>query len=187
MNKKNTPFFDKKGLYVTFIRGIYENYIRNKMYLQNKVQKKDFIIDTCVGRRLLGNPNYLSPLKFRTEFNWDESRILVPEQVIHELEKQGVSLSELASAVRKSLGPKMYKIHFSQDETSISEILLGGLSTLHAPDHFVLASAIYNRAILLTCDKNLAYAAKKCEHLVINPDMVHTNEFNIEQNWGLTA
>mgnify|MGYP001223368019 CR=1 FL=1 len=154
---------------------------------EKNAQKNDFIMDTCVARRLLGNQNYLSPLKFRTDCDWKSSRILVPEQVVYELGKQGVSLGELASVVRKSLGPKVYKTHSSQEEISISEILLSGLSTLHAPDHFVLSSAVYNRAILLTCDKNLVYAAKQCEHLAINPDTICTNDFNIEQNWGLAA
>ena len=96
------------------------------MKKEKNVQKNDFIMDTCVARRLLGNCNYLSPLKFRTDCDWKSSRILVPEQVVYELGKQGVSLGELASAVRRSLGSKLYKIESTPEEFSISQTLLGG-------------------------------------------------------------
>ena len=52
-------------------------------------------------------------------------------------------------------------------------------TTLHWPDNLILAAAILNKAILLTCDKQLAEVSQRCGHKCINPDLVGT--------WGVVA
>lgn len=136
------------------------------------------LADACFVRRFAENPNYLVALS--TRYNFGNSEILLCPQVHYELEKYGLSISELSTEITKILGAKVVLAQSTIPEYILAENLVEQFApALHWPDNLILAAAIQNKATLLTCDKVLAEVALRCGHKCINPDLIGT--------WGAVA
>ena len=132
-----------------------------------------YMLDSCVLRRMIENPNYLTACY--TKLDLKNSDVFVCDQVIYELQMQNISIEEISEKITAQLGLP-FNIQSSESTTQeyihAIELINKFSPILHWPDNLVLASAIENKTILLSCDKSLIKVATRCDHNCVNPDLI---------------
>ena len=127
------------------------------------------VLDSCIGRRCYENPAYLDMLKSKIDF---ESRKFVFTTVsIYEINKRTeYGFDAVQTKLGSSFGRRIQTGTITSEMHELSGWLRDNNEELHIPDDQILAYAMMNNYVLITCDKGLEQIAKNVGHDVINPD-----------------
>ena len=131
--------------------------------------------DTCIAIKIFENPNISNLLSCR--LNLKDSKIHLTSQTIFELKKLGYDYEQISKHIEQTIGVSIITGHITEDMENNAEYLESICQTLHFGDSQVLAYSKSTDTTLVTCDRGLAEAAQISNVNVVNPDLLHCNEF----------
>ena len=148
----------------------------NTLYEKNSIgTKNDFTFDTCVAIKIFENPNISSLLSCR--LNLKDSKIHLSSQSVFEIKKLGYDFEHISKYIQQTIGVSIITGYITEDMENDAEYLETLCPTLHFGDSQVLAYSRATGTKLVTCDRGLAEAARISNVDVVNPDLLHCNEF----------
>ena len=146
------------------------------LYEKNSIgTKNDFTFDTCVAIKIFGNPNISNLLSCR--LNLKDSKIHLTSQTVFEIKKLGYDFEHISKYIQQTIGVSIITGYITEDMENDAEYLESMCPTLHFGDSQVLAYSRATGTKLVTCDRGLAEAARISNVDVVNPDLLHCNEF----------
>ena len=143
--------------------------------LQLKRLENGHTFDTCIAIKIFENPNISNLLSCR--LNLKDSKIHLTSQTIFELKKLGYDYEQISKHIEQTIGVSIITGHITEDMENDAEYLESICHTLHFGDSQVLAYSKSTGTALVTCDRGLAEAAHTSHVDVVNPDLLHCNEF----------
>jgi hypothetical protein len=146
------------------------------LYEKNSIgTKNNFTFDTCVAIKIFENPNMSNFLSCR--LNLKGSKIHLTSQTVFEVKNIGYDFEKISKYIQQTIGVSIITGHITADMENDAEYLESICHTLHFGDSQVLAYSRSTGTILITCDRGLAEAARTSHTHVVNPDLLHCNEF----------
>lgn len=137
--------------------------------MKTHVQNQKSLLDTNTVVQILKNPQFLNMMK--TRYDFDQLAITS----VNEFETEqitGCNILTCLEKVENSIETIIDVEEISKNDKILGTALLTNLPDfVHYPDNLILAHAVIRNQILITCDKNLASAAKVIHHPVINPSL----------------
>ena len=147
--------------------------MRNTTLYVEKQEQTTYALDTCVIRKILENPNYLSCIS--THVNFSNSEVILSKTVLWEIKNQiqsinpELTLKQILSELQDKLNASVKTVAYSNDTILLANDLLSKYShSLHEPDNQILAFSITHNATLLSCDSKLISCAKSEGHPCVN-------------------
>lgn len=151
----------------------------DRLYIEHNIVmymiKSKYSLDTCVIRKILENPNYLSCMKVHV--NFEDSRIFLSETAIWEIEKQlgkinpGLTTDAVVQKIGDGLNADITVLENSKETKILADdLLLANQPDLHHPDNLHLAFSMTQETTLLSCDSDLVRCCKREGHPCINPN-----------------
>jgi hypothetical protein len=137
--------------------------------------KNDHTLDTCGAIKIFENPNMASLLLCR--LNLKGSKIHFSSQTVFELKKLGYDFEQITKHIEQTVGAIIVVGEITEDMENDAEYLETVCPTLHFGDSQILAYSKATGTKLITCDRGLAEAARISNIRVVNPDLLHCNEF----------
>ena len=160
--------------------------MRNTTLYVEKQVETTYTLDTCVIRKILENPNYLSCIS--THVNFSNSEIILSKTVLWELKNQiqsinpELTLKQIITELEQKFNAIVKIVGYSNDTILLANDLLSKYShSLHEPDNQILAFSIIHNATLLSCDSKLIRCAKSEGHPCVNTHNLATTI------WGTMA
>ena len=133
-----------------------------------------FTFDTCVAIKMCENPNLGSLLTCRMDF--ENSRIHLSSQTVSEAKRLGYDVDHISKQIQRAVGAEVIFERVSYEMYLDSQYLEKMCPTLHFGDSQILAYARASGTTLVTCDRDLAKAARISDTKVINPDLLPCDE-----------
>lgn len=143
--------------------------------IQLKENEDGHTLDTCGAIKIFENPNMASLLLCRLDLKG--SQIHLTSQTVFELKKLGYDFEQIAKHIQQTVGAAIIVGDITQDMENDAEYLETVCPTLHFGDSQILAYSKATGTKLITCDRGLAEAARISNIRVVNPDLLHCNEF----------
>lgn len=143
--------------------------------LELKRLENGHTFDTCVAIKIFKNPNIGNLLSCR--LNLKGSKIHLTSQTVFEVKKLGYDFEKISKHIEQTIGVRIITGHITEDMENDAEYLESICQTLHFGDSQVLAYSKSTGTTLVTCDRGLAEAAQISNVDVVNPDLLHCNEF----------
>ena len=129
-----------------------------------------YTFDTCIGIKMVDNPNFASLLSCRLECK--NSLVRLTSQTALELARKGYDFASVSAQIHKCLGVDIVHTTITEDMQAVAKCLQITCPTLHDGDSLILADSKLSGTTLVTCDKGLAIAANLVGVTVINPDIL---------------
>ena len=131
--------------------------------------QKNYVLDTCIGRRCYENPAYLDMLKLKIDL--ETSKTVFTTISVYEINnKAEYGYNDVQSKLEFVSGNKISTEEISSETNLLGIWLKDNINELHYPDNQILAFAMIKDFILVTSDKGLEKASKNVGHHVMNPD-----------------
>lgn len=154
--------------------------MRNTILYVEKVEQKTYTLDTCVIRKILENPNYMSCVTTHVDFS--DSKVILSKTALWEIKNQidsinpQLTLKEIIKNLEEKLCVTIKIIAHSNDSILLANDLLNKYKPrLHQPDNQILAFSIIHNATLLSCDANLIQCAKSEGQSCVNTNNLATS------------
>ena len=134
---------------------------------------KQYTFDTCIGIKMVENPNFASLLSCRLER--ENSLVRLTSQTELELTRKGYDFASVSARIHECLGMNIVHTSIDEDMRFVAKCLKITCPTLHNADSLILADSKLNGTTLVTCDRGLTTAADLVGVCVINPDVIATD------------
>ena len=141
-----------------------------------------YTLDSCICVKIVQNPNFVNLLKLHIDP--ENSSVCVNEQVVKEIQRKfGYEIDHLLGHLKSSLGAGVFYGNITDKIESDAKYLLKHTS-VHNGDAQILAFTRETDSILISCDKDLIYAAISVGVSTINPDQLHTGNLEFQISKG---
>lgn len=134
--------------------------------------RRRYVLDTNTVINLVDNPNFRSMLAVRVDMR--NSNVYLSFTIRRELQKHGCPLVTAVACIRHHLKANAISCASTAEDRAEAPRLERAYDTLHWPDSMILAETASRGATLVTRDRGLADAAKRCGVSVVNPDLLCT-------------
>ena len=132
-----------------------------------------YTFDTCIGIKMVENPNFASLLSCRLDH--ENSTVSLTSQTALELDRKGYDFASVSARIHECLGVDIVYTIINEEMRSVAKCLKLTCPTLHDADSLILADSKLNGTTLVTCDRDLTTAANLVGVCVINPDVIATD------------